>query len=64
MTEHSKAWMDGFNAGREDARREALRQAALYIDCNCNELCRFDNSCPKSSVNRILALIDTPGDSE
>jgi hypothetical protein len=51
-------------------RADALREAALLMDCNCNELCRFDgphNPCWKAQANRILALIDAPptqGDAE
>ena len=40
------------------ARNDALEEAALRIDCNCNEMCMFER-CPKQNVDTILALKET-----
>lgn len=44
---------------KAQARADAIREAALRVDCNCNERCQFDD-CSKPRVRRILALLDTP----
>ena len=43
----------------KDARVKALDEAALRIDCNCNERCLSQSDyCPKQNVAAIRALKD------
>lgn len=45
-----------------EARDTALEEAALRIDCNCNERClaSHEGYCPKQTVAAIRALKEKP----
>ena len=45
-----------------DERKRALEEAALRIDCNCNERClaSHEGYCPKQTVAAIRALKGKP----